>query len=77
VSIQRQILVACVAATAGLLALAVTWLALEAAIDGAELGFREVAIGTLAYATVYVLTVPRAERWLGTRDSDGDEPVTT
>ena len=64
-SIPKQLLVAAIAAVAGLTGLGAFWLMTTAIADGAQAGYREVAIGTLVYATVYVLIVPRAERWVG------------
>jgi high-affinity Fe2+/Pb2+ permease len=58
-STKGQVLVALVAAAAGLIAIGIFWL-----IASPELDNRNVAIATLIYAAAYVLTVPRAERWL-------------
>lgn len=63
-SVTRQLMVALVAAVAGSIALGVFWL-----LAGSDPGYRDVAIGTLVYAAAYVLTVPRAERWLDTTEA--------
>ncbi len=75
-SIPKQLLVAAIAAAAGLAALGVFWLITTAFIDGADPGYREVGVGTLVYATAYVLTVPRAERWVEhARPNGGEQPA--
>ena len=58
-STKGQILVALISAGAGLAALGLFWV-----IARPEVTHAMVAIGTLIYATGYVLAVPRAERWL-------------
>lgn len=58
-STKGQIIVALAAAAAGLAVLGLFWL-----IARPEVTHATVAIGTLVYATGYVLAVPRAERWL-------------
>jgi hypothetical protein len=56
---KGQILVALSATAAGMIGLAVYWALAQPQMNNAT-----VAIGTLVYATVYILTVPRFERRL-------------
>ena len=58
-SMRGQIAVALLAMGAGLAALGAFWLAARPDATNTT-----VAIGTLIYATAYVLAVPRAERFL-------------
>jgi hypothetical protein len=58
-TVRGQLLVATTAAIGGLFALGVFCL-----LTRPDPGYRNIAIGTLIYATTYMLTVPRAEAWL-------------
>lgn len=58
-TIRGQLYVMLAGAAGGLLAVVAYWL-----IGTPEAEYRDVAIGALVYATGYVLTVPRASRWI-------------
>jgi hypothetical protein len=55
-NVRYQMLVATMAATAGLITLGLFRL-----IAKPDAGYRDIAIGTLIYAATYMVTVPRAE----------------
>lgn len=72
-NVKYQMLVAAMAAAAGLMTLGLFWL-----IAKPDPGYRDIAIGTLVYAATYMLTVPRAEVLLSRLSFvSGDAPQET